>query len=132
MTRMLCQPSSKLVGQVTLLLPQVLSTMRDEGKDISPYTGYWLEIGPANGRLDRGRTGDCDCHILQVIALQPARTICRAVSQHAHIQLGICIDLRLTNLLGRPFGTQAERKSHVGPFTMQGSATCCWPQRLRS
>ena len=46
---------------------QVLSTMRDESKAISPYTGYWLEIGPANGRLDRGRTGarasHCSSHM---------------------------------------------------------------------
>ena len=59
----LIQPSSHL-QRVTfrwrVILLQVLATMRDEGKAISPYTGFWLEIGPANGRLDRGRTGACD------------------------------------------------------------------------
>jgi hypothetical protein len=38
-------------------LQQVLDSLRAEGKAVNPSTGFWLERGPANGRVNRGNTG---------------------------------------------------------------------------
>ena len=37
---------------------QVLDSLRAEGKAVNPSTGFWLERGPTNGRVDRGGTGE--------------------------------------------------------------------------